>query len=62
MTRSLGSNETLVQFRCQSVDVPRPFGVGLELQLPRLEVVIGFRLLESGLPVLRNEPSDFESQ
>jgi len=34
------------------VDFPSQLGVGLELQFLCLEVVIGFRLLESGLPIL----------
>jgi NAD(P)-dependent dehydrogenase (short-subunit alcohol dehydrogenase family) len=41
-----------VKFGGQSVDLPRDVGVGLQLQLLLLEVVIRLGLLEGRLPIL----------
>jgi hypothetical protein len=41
-----------VQLGREHVDQPGQLGVGLELQILLVEVVIGLGLLEGGLPVL----------
>jgi hypothetical protein len=53
VARSVGLlDQPPVQLGCEHVDLPGQLGVGLELQLLLVEVVIGLGLLERGLPGL----------
>jgi hypothetical protein len=41
-----------MQFLCEDVDLAGQVGVGFELEFLSFKVVVGFGLLECGLPVL----------
>ena len=45
-------DEVPVQFLCEDVDLAGQIGVGLKLEFLSFKVVVGFGLLEGGLPVL----------